>query len=422
MFTSIAAVKEVAMRKHLRLIAVTLCTALATVPMKASAATNSSSAGDGSVTPTSGESWLNHLHRPFGDTSMGKTGRLGPPPAADGGTSVGWELGFLPARPEKVTLVGADLYRLNCQGCHGEKGEGAPPEINSVINPVRATSIPLVVERMKTRGMDITTSDATELAKQSQNALLQRIHAGGESMPAFPQLNEAETRVLMAYLRQLAGVPGATQAKVMESPVRVGELIVKSTCHTCHDATGPNPTPQQLENGAMPPLETLPARVDELQLIRKVTSGAPVLMGTPATLHRGRMPVFYYLSRDEAADVYLYLTSYPPTQQQRAEITAVASTPQNDAGGGDAERPKASPPSAKTERMNVNNSARNGPPDWLVTLLLIGLGAIAMGLVIAAVGYAAYELIRLGNASEARQRQPFADGRAEREIGDLVAR
>ena len=33
------------------------------------------------VTSVAGESWLMHLGRSFDDTSMGKTERLGPPPA-----------------------------------------------------------------------------------------------------------------------------------------------------------------------------------------------------------------------------------------------------------------------------------------------------------------------------------------------------
>ena len=33
-------------------------------------------------TPVAGESWLQHLHRSFDDTSMGKTGQLGPAGAA----------------------------------------------------------------------------------------------------------------------------------------------------------------------------------------------------------------------------------------------------------------------------------------------------------------------------------------------------
>lgn len=263
----------------------------------------------------SGESWLTHLRRPFGDTSMGKTGRLGPAPVVGVDTQPSFSPVALHPVTETVTLRGSDLYRLNCQGCHGESGIGAPPEINSVISPVRATSVALVQERMKKTGMDISYGEAAKLAEESTAALLTRLRNGGENMPAFPQLGPVEIRPLLAYLRQLADMPGAQaeQSSVKESHLRVGEFIVKSTCHTCHGATGPNPGPQELLDGAIPPLNTLTTRKNQSEFIRKVTQGAPVLMGTPSMLYRGRMPAFYYLSAEEAADVYLYLTMYPPS-------------------------------------------------------------------------------------------------------------
>ena len=272
-------------------------------------------AKDPPVTAVAGQSWLDHLHRTFNETSMGKTGRLGPPAPAPGEETPPWQPSLsLCSATQTVTLRGSDLYRLNCQGCHGESGLGAPPEIDSVINPVRATSVAAIVERMKRVGMDVSRADAAELAKQSKTALLQRLHNGGQDMPPFPHLSEAEIHSLVGYLNQLAGVSGAEkeQATVKESPVRVGEHIVKSTCHICHSASGPNPNPQQLLEGAVPPLSTLTTRVNRSEFIRKVSQGAPITMGTPPLPYRGRMPVFGYLSQDEAADVYLYLTLYPP--------------------------------------------------------------------------------------------------------------
>src|ERR1700758_3393332 len=101
-----------------------------------------------------GESWLNHLHRTFDETSMGKTGLLGPAP---GDETTSWQLPLsLGFAAQTVTLHGSDIYRLNCRGCHGESGLGAPPEINSVINPVRASSTAVIMERMKKLGMDIS--------------------------------------------------------------------------------------------------------------------------------------------------------------------------------------------------------------------------------------------------------------------------
>src|SRR3974390_3129850 len=276
----------------------------------------SSPSGSPSVTAVSGESWLLHLGRSFDNTSMGKTGRLGPGPQADG-TPVPTPVAAVASLGDEGALRGSDLYRLNCRGCHGEAGLGAPPENNSVINPVRATSVPLVLARVKNAGMDMSYGDAAKLAQQSKAAIMDRLHKGGENMPAFSHLSDAEIASLLAYLMQLAEVPGSGHDTpvVRESRVRVGELIVKSTCHTCHSATGPDTSPEELMAGAIPPLGKLTARKNQADFIRKVTSGAPVLMGVPPALCRGRMPVFYYLSEEEAADVYLYLILYPPSEQ-----------------------------------------------------------------------------------------------------------
>ena len=322
------------------------------------------------VTPVTGESWLTHLNRPFGETSMGKTGHLGPAP----GREIMPRPFDITQLPAKATLKGSDLYRLNCQGCHGESGFGAPPEINSVINPVRSTSTALVIERMKNAGMDIPRADAVKLAQQSNQALLQRLHNGGENMPSFSHLSEPEIRSLVAHLKVLAGVPGAVrkQSTVRESANRVGELIVKSTCHTCHSAMGPDPGPQQLLDGAIPPLNTLTIRKSQPEFIQKVTVGAPILMGTPPLLCRGRMPVFYYLSEEEAADVYLYLTRYPPSEEARSEsIVALSQQEQGGRfGGGNA-------PSS-TSLLAESMSAEPGKPEGSAGLRTVVLSLVVV--------------------------------------------
>src|ERR1700757_1567369 len=267
------------------------------------------------ATPVEGESWLKHLHRTFEETSMGKTGRLGPPRAIGGEETSDRQTSLsADATNQTVTLHGSDLYRLNCWGCHGEFGLGAPPEINSVINPTRAMSAQVILERMKNLGMDMSRADAAVLANQSKAALLERLHKGGTDMPPFPHLSEPEVRAIVGYLKQLAGVPGAEnqQATVEESRLRVGEHVVKSTCHICHSAAGPNPNAAQLFHGSIPPLSTLTTRTSLPEFERKVRNGAPITMGTPPSPFRGRMPVFYYLDQDEVADAYLYLRLFPP--------------------------------------------------------------------------------------------------------------
>jgi len=370
--------------------------ALAQAPPVRASATNSL------LTPVVGESWLSHLNRPFGDTSMGKTGRLGPPPSSSGEEPPRGQAGGLAGCATQTTsLQGADLYRLNCRGCHGEAGWGAPPEINSIIDPVRATSVPLVLERMKKRGIDMSRAQATQLAQQAQAALVQRLHNGGKEMPPFPQLQEAEIRSILAYLRQLASIPGAQneQIVVSESPVRVGELIVKSTCHICHSAAGPNPSPEQLLEGAIPPLETLPTRKDQSGLVQKVTQGAPVLMGAPLMLSRGRMPVFYYLSPDEAADAYLYLTLYTPSELSVLDTVATTLHPLQSPGqphqGGTAPGARTGPGNTPAELPQPSSRA-----ETQYVSLFAGLGLLATILVASGLSFTLWEFRRLSSRNE----------------------
>lgn len=270
------------------------------------------------VTAVQGESWLDHLGRRFGDTSMGKSsGVYGPAaPSPSDYSQAHPQLSVsenFTAQPTK--LYGKDLFRMKCQACHGPEGKGAPPEINSVIDPVRATSAEMYVARMKKAGMDVSMADAQKLAKQAEGTLLKRLRVGGTDMPSpNPYLTEAEVRSLYAYLRQLAGIPGAEKRQVMvvEPPLRVGEHIVKSTCHICHGSVGRNPNAQQLLNGQIPPLSTLTQRVSVNEFVNKVLRGSPILEGSPAIPVRGHMPAFNYFAPDEIADVYLYLTRYPP--------------------------------------------------------------------------------------------------------------
>jgi mono/diheme cytochrome c family protein len=270
------------------------------------------------VTAVEGESWLEHLHRSFYETSMGQSsggsGPRAPMPSE-------WPLPrpSLAVSPrftgQGIILQGQDLFRFKCQGCHGPAGTGAPPEINSVIDPVRATSAQLYIQRMKALGMDVSKSDASKLAAQAKTLLLDRLHKGGTDMPSpNPYLTNPEVQSLFAYLRQLAGIPGAErqQLKVVEPPLRVGEHIVKSTCHICHASVGSNPNPKELLDGRIPPLNSFTSRLSLNEFVTKVTVGYPVLEGSPPIPVRGHMPVFNYLSADEAGDIYLYLTVRQP--------------------------------------------------------------------------------------------------------------
>ena len=190
-------------------------------------------------------------------------------------------------------------------------------------------------------------------------------------MPPFPHLSEPEIRAIFAYLRVLAGIRGAElhQARVEESRVRLGEHIVKSTCHICHAATGPNPSAEQLFNGVIPPLSTLTTRMSLPEFQRKITGGAPVTMGAPASLFRGRMPVFYYLTKEEAADAYFYLKLFPPVQTA-ADQMRTAQEP------GEVES-KIVPVSFNMSPVKVTSSKE--ARDWLVIIFPTAAGLLLVG-------------------------------------------
>jgi len=263
------------------------------------------------VTPVQGPSNLERLGLTMETSGMGRTGLWGP--------SAEHPLPLASIKySENVTgpsrLSGADLYRLNCQACHQADGNGAPPEINAIIGPVQATSAAVMSARMKKIGRPITAAYALQLATDSKKDLLDRLKNGGQMMPPFGHLTGKEVQALLAYLELLSGVPGAEkrQLVVTEPVVRVGELLVKGTCHTCHDATGHWPDPEELLQGAVPPLGSFATERGMYQVIWKVRHGTPVVMGRALVSYRGRMPVFDYLTDDEVSAAYMYLLIYPP--------------------------------------------------------------------------------------------------------------
>jgi mono/diheme cytochrome c family protein len=253
--------------------------------------TGAPAAGDAVVTAVSGPSWLNRLGLPFTETSLGRgSGTYGPPPAPAGTPTAPVALPI----DQRIVLSGQDLYRYSCQACHGGRGSGAPPEVKSML--------PLVAEGRAGRG-----------------DLYKRIHTGGQRMPARDQLTGPDIDLLYGYLNQLAGArAGALPKQRVVSWPRLGELVVKGTCHICHDATGPRPSGRAMLDGAIPPLNILLADKPVVDFVDKVRRGAPVVMGSLPFHYRGRMPVFSYLQDKEVAAAYLYLSTYPPRASDEA--------------------------------------------------------------------------------------------------------
>lgn len=285
-------------------------------------------AGRYAVTPVSGPSQLHRLGLTIQQSAMGSAGSWAPAPHF--AASIAGAVRKTPSDPaDPVILTGADLYRLNCRACHKADGTGAPPEINSMIDPIRSTSPLIMRQRMEAKGRPITVAFAKELASGSRQDVLDRLKNGGEKMPAFAHLSGVEVDALLAYLDLVAGVPGAEhrQIRIAQPATRVGEHLVKGTCHICHDATGPWPDPEALLEGAVPSLASLLRQRPVYDVIKKVRRGAPVIMGRSEVSYRGRMPLFDYLADGEVSAAYIYLLLYPPLSPASHARRIVATPP-----------------------------------------------------------------------------------------------
>lgn len=268
------------------------------------------------VTPVEGPSWLKHLSLALGDTRLGQNGGTGE--ASDAVAER--EPDLAQRAPERAlaqsfALTGADLYRMECQSCHGRDGQGAPPEIHSLIGPVQGTSAALIQRRMEARGAPIAKEMAEQMAQEAEKAIRDRLQNGGKKMPPFRFLRPEEVAALRSYLDTLAEVPGRTRAAVVhESAAHVGEDVVKGTCHICHSATGPGANRMMaMMRGIIPSLASLPDDHSLESVLDQVHNGSMGMgMGMGMMMRGNRMPALPFFTDPEVTAAYLYLEAYPP--------------------------------------------------------------------------------------------------------------
>lgn len=272
-----------------------------------------SAAARAMVTPVEGPSWLKHLGLRVSETNLGEMGGgsfIPPTPRSEPQTPDG----------NSFVLAGGDIYRISCRSCHGPEGHGAPPEINSLIGPVQGMSPAMIRQRLKARGLTISDSMVHDMAAQAETAIRQRLQNGGKKMPAFKHLTHDEVNSLLAYLERLADVPeskGGAEFLVHESADHVGEDVVKGTCHTCHNATGPGGGHMgMMMSGIIPSLASLPQDQSLGSVIRQVEYGSPPMM---MMMRAERMPALPYLTEEEIAAAYAYLAKYPPRAGRGSE-------------------------------------------------------------------------------------------------------
>ena len=290
------------------------------------------------VTPAHGPSWLRHIGIfDIRASAMGEMGGYDPPPPSPrkepqfpvetrrSGNPMGMGMGGMMGRPyanyrlsssevkrltgERFFLAGSDLYRLNCRSCHGPNGDGAPPEINSLIGPFQGISPALLEKRMKKLGRPIGAKLAKDLAAQAEENIRQRLQKGGKKMPPFRHLDGEEVSALLTYLKAHVGAPEShgREMLVMQPVSRVGEHLVKGTCQICHDATGPGVGRMGMMRGIIPSLASFPWEQSMQSIVWQVELGTRMMM-----MGGQRMPAYPYITAEEAAAAYLYLLQYPP--------------------------------------------------------------------------------------------------------------
>jgi len=264
------------------------------------------------ITPVEGPSTLHHLGLTIEQSSMGWAGQWSPPLV----TTQSAAEAALRSEPAggPFVLTGADLYRISCRACHRADGAGSPPEVNSLAGPVRSASVQWMTADMKARGRDLGAAFIKQLTSATEADLRTRLRQGGHNMPSFAQISDQEYAVLRPYLDELAGVPAAKQGprSITEPADRVGELVVKGTCHICHDATQVNQRPTTVLSGVIPALASFPGGKTGDDFVHKVKAGAQVPLSAGGVMSRGRMPVFDYLTEPEVASAYSYLMTYRP--------------------------------------------------------------------------------------------------------------
>ncbi len=282
-------------------------------------------AGDELTPAAQGPSWLKHLGLAVGQTRMGQMGGSDAPssaatkpqltPAASAASLKSVIQRFLatfrsnPAHAseilnEKFEASGADLYRWNCQACHGPDGKGAPPEINSVLGPVQGTSAALTKKRMEARGIDADDDMVKQVSELAEASLRDRLQHGGKSMPSFEYLRADEVDALLGYLEKLAVVPPTQRAALVvpESAARVGQQILRGTCHICHDASGPGAGESAMLQGFVPSLAGISRDHSLSGIIHQVQSGSSDMMRVAGS---DMMPAYPYFTQEEIAAVYL---------------------------------------------------------------------------------------------------------------------
>jgi mono/diheme cytochrome c family protein len=169
----------------------------------------------------------------------------------------------------------AELYRLNCAGCHGMERQGNPPTFPSLVN-------------IK--------------AKKSKEEIVIQVKNGKGIMPPMTHLSDAEINAIVSYLYDEG--PAVQENFVVEelSTAQKGEMLFKSNCTSCHRTITTDPRPQNANTKVCGMME--PATLSGVPTWYNKNEFARILDKGPCY-----MPSFSFMSQADKDAVYDYLAS-----------------------------------------------------------------------------------------------------------------
>jgi glucose dehydrogenase/cytochrome c553 len=169
-----------------------------------------------------------------------------------GSTEMAYTGGLVPVA--HAAGAGEDLYNRQCALCHGLNRAGTPPATPSLVN---------VEQRV------------------GETKVVDTIRHGAGRMPSFPNIDQAELRALLAFLRtpagsgrerELAPAPAESEASAFNS---AGGTAYRSHCASCHGERMEGKPP------STPTLQGVSARMTAAQITEQIHLGKGMMPAMP---------------------------------------------------------------------------------------------------------------------------------------------
>ena len=194
---------------------------------------------DPSVAPVVGPSWLTRRGVAYDRTNLGVATRDALTRAPTDRTAAAATRDAAHACPRRRSALSTQLPGVS------PRGETARP-----IRTLRSAA--------NSRRCFVGGDQATTTTNVARTNLPDLIRHGTVLMPAREHLKDDDLDMLFDYLTQAADpIETARRARRVGSWARLGEHVVKGTCHICHDAVGPRTSPASVQKGEIPSLEAL---------------------------------------------------------------------------------------------------------------------------------------------------------------------